>query len=417
MKRILSLLLGVAIVAAAWIYTFGLPVETDAERVAGAGSQQAAGARSGGGGPRGGGGPTVVTLADVEVSPFVDTFRSVGTAKAKANVRVESEVSGQVRQVHFGANEEVAAGDPLISLDDRVEQIALRSAMASLSEARSTLERYTTLRQANSGVVSAVAETEASTQLEIAEANLARAEYDLEQKTIRAPISGMLGLTDVEPGAFLGAGTSIVTITDQSVLTIEFGLPDRAAGIVEVGQTVRLTTGSLPGRVFQGVIEGFDRQIDSTTRTIKVRARVENPDGYMLPGMIFNVILDTQNEPLPSVSANAITWGRDGASVWVVENGVARSQSVAIRHRSEDRVWLDAELVAGQQIVVEGVQKMREGAEVGTAADMAAPRREAPTGSAGEAGAGAASAAESPRPARVASAEAAPGASAEGSAN
>lgn len=125
-------------------------------------------------------------------------------------------------------------------------------------------------------------------------------------------------------------------------------------------------TASLPGRVFEGIVEGFERQIDSTTRTIKVRAMVDNAEGLMLPGMIFNVVLSRENAPLPSVPAVALTWSREGASVWVVEDGKAQTVSAAIRHRANDTVWLEADLKPGQQVVVEGVQKLREGAAVVT---------------------------------------------------
>ena len=357
-KQFLSILIGAAIVAAAWVATFGNPLETGQPAEVARASQP--------GQPRAGraGVGTMVTVAPVVVEPYNDVFRSVGTARAKSSVTVETEVSGQVTEIHFGPNQKIAAGAPLLSLDDELERIAVRAVEASLAQARATQERYETLRQANSGAITAVSLTEAITAVEIAEAELARAQYDLAQKTVRAPISGILGLTDVEQGDVLATGAEVVTITDQSALTIEFGLPDRAASALEVGQPVRLSTGSLPGRVFEGLVAGYDGQIDSTTRTIKVRARVDNAAGLMLPGMIFNAMLFPENPPLPRVPANAITWGRDGASVWLVEEGRAQRVGVAIRHRQNDMVWLDAALADGALVVVEGVQKLRPGAEV-----------------------------------------------------
>ncbi|WP_165929179.1 efflux RND transporter periplasmic adaptor subunit [Shimia isoporae] len=330
-----------------------------------------------------GGKKTIVTTFEVKAEAFTDSFRSVGTAKAKANVMVESETAGRVTEVHFGPNQLIQAGAPLVTIEDRVEQIALRSAKANLAEARATLKRYDTLREAGSGAVSAVSVTEAGTQVEIAEAAVERAEYDLDLKTIRAPISGTLGLTDVEPGMYLGLASEIVKITDQTYLSVEFGLPDRASGIVQVGQTVWLTTGSLPGRVFEGTVDGFDGQIDSTTRTIKVRAGIENAQGLMLPGMVFNVILDDQNAPLPVVPANAITWSRQGAAVWTVKNGKAEPVLVSIRHRENDRVWLNGDLPDGTSVIVEGVQKVRQGEEV-TTKELVDARRKSQTSQDGD---------------------------------
>ncbi|MGR3714385.1 MAG: efflux RND transporter periplasmic adaptor subunit [Shimia sp.] len=361
-------LISAAIVAAAWFYTFGLPWQSNADDplASAATAGQPAGEQRGAGPNSRGGTATIVTMTTITAEPFTDAFRSVGTAKAKANVTVESETAGKVTDVHFGANQQIVAGDPLISIEDRVEQIALRAARANLSEARATLKRCDTLRQSGSGVISDVTVTEASTQVEIAEAALDRAEYDLTRKTIRAPISRTLGLTDIEVGMYLGVASQIVAITDQSYLTVEFGLPDRAAGIVKVRQMVRLSTNSLPGQVFVASVEWFDGQIDSTTRTIKVRARVDNEDGVMLPGMVFNVTLDDKNPPLPVVPANAITWSLDGAAVWVAKNNKAKIVPVAIRHREADRVWMTGDLPDGTLVIVEGVQKLREDAVVTT---------------------------------------------------
>lgn len=372
MKKLMIILAAVGVVGAAWVFTFGLPFgDTTSDPT----PQQATSSRPAGQGPAGRGeAVTIVTLQEVEAEAFTDNFRSVGTAKAKANVIVETETAGKVTNIHFGPNQRVEKGAPLVTLEDRVEQIALRSARANLAEAESTLARYETLRRTGSGAVSAVSVTEANTQLEIAAAALERAEYDLSLKTILAPISGTLGLTDVEPGMYLGTASEIVKITDQSSLTVEFGLPDRAAGIVQVGQKIWLTTGSLPGYVFEGAVEGFDGQIDSTTRTIKVRAQVDNINGQLLPGMVFQVIMADENDPLPVVPANAITWSREGAAVWIANDGKAEAVLVTIRHRENDRVWLNADLPDGTQVIVEGVQKVRSGESVATAEQVAARR-------------------------------------------
>ncbi len=373
MKKLLTVLAAVTVIGAAWVFSFGAPWSgTDTQPAAGQGP---ASERAGVGPKKLGVGATIVTLQEVKATAFTDNFRSVGTAKAKANVIVETETAGKVTNIHFGANQKIEKDDPLVTLESRVEQIALRSAHANLAEAEATLARYETLRRSGSGAVSAVSVTEANTKVEIAAAAVERAEYDLSLKTILAPISGTLGLTDVEPGMYLGATSQIVKITDQSSLTVEFGLPDRAAGIVQVGQSVWLTTGSLQGHVFEGAVEGFDGQIDSTTRTIKVRTQVDNPAGQLLPGMVFQMVMADENAPLPVVPANAITWSREGAAVWIARDGKAEAVLVTIRHRENDRVWLNGDLPDGTQGIVEGVQKVRAGEVVATAEEVAAQRK------------------------------------------
>lgn len=355
MNTYLQTILTIALLIAAWLFTFGLP-----ENIALEFSKKESEVPQKTGGPR----VIQVETSNVEVSPFVEAFRSIGTAKAMAQVSVSSDITGHVVQVHFGANHKVKAGDALVSLESELEQIALRTAKASMIDAKSTLQRYLSLQSNQSGSVTEATMTNAKTQLELAQANLAKAKYDLAQRTIRAPISGTLGLTDVEPGYYLAIGSHIVTITDQSRLIVEFGLSDRAAGLLDVGQSVQLETSSALGKEFDGTIEGFDGSIDATTRTIKVRAGMDNSHGSLLPGMIFTVTLAYSADPLPKIPAKAITWSREGASVWLVENGKVSSKPLVIRHRQNSMVWIDADIKEGEQIVVEGVQKLWKDADV-----------------------------------------------------
>ena len=380
MNRFISLLIACVIVGGAWIWTFGPPLGGDT-----ATSDPTTPATAGPGRP-GGMGATLVTLAEVTQDPYVETFRSIGTAKARANVNVNvtSEVSGRVTAVHFTDTAEVAAGDTLVSLNPQVEEIARSTARANLDEAQSTLDRLSQLQRSGSAAVTAVSVTEAETQVALATANLARAEYDLSQKTIQAPISGVLDLSDIEVGAYLTANSPVVRIMDQSQLRIEFGLPDRASSFVNLGQVARLVTTSLPGQIFEAEVTGFDGLIDSTTQTIKVRATIDNPEGKLLPGMIFSVSIAQPNEALPKLPAAALTWTRDGASVWRVDGGsdgtMVTRVPITLRHRANDMVWVEAELPAGSKVVVEGVQKLREGGQV-TTADQAMARRPAAEGS------------------------------------
>ena len=337
MNRFISLLIACVIVGGAWVWTFGPPLGGDT-----ATSDPTTPAAAGRPGRPGGMGATLVALAEVTPEPYVETFRSIGTAKARANVNVTSEVSGRVTAVHFTDTADVAAGDTLVSLNPQVEEIALSTARANLAEAQSTLDRLSQLQRSGSAAVTAVSVTEAETQVAIASANLARAEYDLSQKTIQTPISGVLGLSDIEVGAYLTANSPVVRIIDQSQLRIEFGLPDRASSFVQLGQVARLVTTSLPGQIFEAEVTGFDGLIDSTTQTIKVRATIDNPEGKLLPGMIFSVSIAQPNEALPKLPAAALTWTRDGASVWRVDGGpdgtMVTRVPITLRHRANDIV-------------------------------------------------------------------------------
>jgi len=371
-KHLVSLLLAGALIAGAYILTFGNPFETANASASGGGATAGAagGGQQPGRGPggRGGSRAAVVTLAEVELAPYSDTFRAVGTIEAATRVTVKSEVSGQVTAIDIQPNAQVEAGDVLVQLDSRAAELDLASAEAQLAEAQDTLTRYETLRSGNSSAVSAVALQEARTAAKLAEVAVGRARYELERRTITAPISGSVGLTDVEVGSVLDTGIEIATLSDTSAVLIDFDLPDRAAGVLEPGMGVRLTLPSMHGRVFQGEVAAFDNRIDAQTRLIRVKARIGNDDARLIPGAIANVTVGRESAPLPRVPALSVTWSREGASVWVAEDGSVRAVPVTIAHRLDDTLWVEGALAAGDRVVVEGAQNMRPGVSVTTGA-------------------------------------------------
>jgi len=203
-------------------------------------------------------------------SPFIKTYRSVGIAETEASVDVENEVSGRVMHVNFSPNQHITSGTSIVALDDQLERIQLRSAKANLSKARESYQRLKSLKKKNSGGVTDLEWLEAQTLVEIAETEVDKVDYELSLKTIKAPISGTLGLSDVKVGAFLPAGSKIVTISDRENLSISLGFPERAASFIKVDKPVNLRTHALAGRVIKGLIEGYEEHIDNQTQTVKV---------------------------------------------------------------------------------------------------------------------------------------------------
>lgn len=350
MKQAFSAILAVAIIAGVWFVTFGrLDVTRQSQNDGEFEAQEHA---------------TTVVFGTVEMSSYTEEFRAIGTAKAVENVVVVAEVAGRIEQLHAAGSTEIKEGAPLVTLEHNVQRINAQIAQTRLQQARDTLERYQRLQSGSSGSVSDVAVREASTALAIAEGELALAREELEQRVIRAPISGRLGLIDLERGGSLSVGSPIVTIDNTEQMIVEFELPERAVPLLTVGRAVSLRTPLLRGRPLDGEITAFDSRLDPVTRTITVRARVDNAGGLLWPGMTLNVVLTRQSAPMPSVPAMAIMWTRDGAQVWRVDDGLAVPVPVVLRTRIDDTVWVEGDLKEGAQIVVEGVQKLRVNAPV-----------------------------------------------------
>lgn len=362
MKNFVSAILAIIIIAGVWFVTFGResanPVQD--ERASGAMAEA-----------------TTVVFGTVELSSFNDEFRAIGTARAVENVIVLADVAGRIEDISASHTSLIKEGEPLIVLEQNVQRINAQIAQSKLQQARDTMDRYEALQSGSGAAISRVAVREASTALAIAEAELALANEELDRRVIRAPISGRLGLIDLERGGSLAIGDRVVTIDNTESMTVEFEMPERAVPLLAVGRVVSLHTSLLRGRPLEGKITAFDSRLDPITRTVTVRAQVDNSDGLLWPGMTLNVLVTQLSPPLPTVPAMAVTWTRDGARVWRVDDGMAVPVPVVVRRRIDDTVWLEGELDIGDQIVVEGVQKLRKGSAV-TEPRFAASMQEQP---------------------------------------
>jgi len=376
MKKILSLIASLAIVAGAYVWSFGVPDALSSGTRNEAPVTQALGGPGGPGGPRGGG-ATAVVLTSLEVQPFEDAFRAIGSSEAVQSATVTADVSGRIVEVNLTPNAKVMQGDVLMQLDARAATLSLETAQSELDQAADTVARYERLQQAGNLTITDVALSEARLAHHLAEVTVAQAELALEDLTIRAPITGKIGLSDVNVGDYLTANTPIVTIDNASALLVEFELPERSVSFLSLGRDVTLETPSLTGRFFEGAIKSFDSRIDDVTRSVTVQARVENPDETLWPGMTFTARLSNLSDPLLVVPTTAITWSRDGASIWFEDEGKAQSVPVTILHRRDESVWLDADLPAGTMIVAEGAHKLSSGAAITDAnADLQQPDQE-----------------------------------------
>lgn len=370
-----TIVLSVAILAGAYIFAFGLPVSVASLIGGPVGTEDSAGAdatgpgkggRSGNvppGGRRGGTATTVVT-APLEMRPYVSVLSAIGSAQAHRSVSVSSTAAGEVIETNLSANRQVEAGDVLVRIDSRTENLDLQIAEAELAQAKATVSRYESLQATGNSTVTNVALSDARLAQQLAEAAVGLAQVALDDRTIRAPISGTLGLSSIEVGDTLATDTAIATIDDAEVLIVEFEVPERAIGLLADVEDVLASTPTFTGRVFDGKITSFDSRIDSVTRSVTVEARIENPDGLLWPGMTFAVRLEHESAPLRAVPSTAVTWSRTGSAVWADMDGTAERIPVTILFRRNDTVWIDGEIAEGTSVVTEGAQKLRPGARI-----------------------------------------------------
>lgn len=320
-----------------------------------------------------GGGAARVVVAEVEDRVKVDRITAIGDGRAQRSVTVRSEAVGLITEVPVSADRRVEKGALMVRLDGAAERIALERAELVLRDARVDNERVRQL--GGSGAITEVREREVELALRTAELDVRQAQFDLDQREVRAPIAGIVGILDIEAGDRVAAQDVLGVITDRSSILIDFRIPERVIGEVEVGMAVEVTPLGLRDLTLQGRISAIDNVVDRASRTLRVQARVDNDDDRLRAGMAFSVALTLPGDTLLALDPLALQWSSDGSFVWAIRDGKALSVPVRIVQRDSDAVLVEAELAAGDRIVTEGVQSLRPGAEVEIAGGGAAEAR------------------------------------------
>ena len=220
--------------------------------------------------------------------------------------------------------------------------MALEKAKIALDTAQSALDRAQQLAKSNN--ITTVALTDARTAQKNAEIGLKAAQNDLAKRTIKAPFAGIIGLTDIAVGDLISSSKAIATLDDMSKVTVAFDVPERASGLVAVGQPVTASTEALAGKIFKGTISAVDNRVDPVARTLKVEATLPNDASDLKPGMALIVAMSFPGEPHPSVPSLAVQWDRSGAYVWKIADGSAHRTAVQILGRRSGSVIVSGEL-------------------------------------------------------------------------
>jgi multidrug efflux system membrane fusion protein len=397
----------IAVAALAWYLTHrpaeapgGAAFAAGGPRGAASGGQDGAGGGPGGPGGAGARGaargapPSTVGIATATHADLPVVLDALGTVTPLVTVTVRPQVSGQITQVLFREGQIVSKGQLLVTIDPRPFEIALQQAIgarqrdeAQLENAKVQLQRYQTLLNQDS-IARQDVDTQAATvkQLEgtivIDRANEGTARLNLGYSRIVAPIAGRVGLRPIDVGNYIGAGDTngVAVLTQLAPIDVEFAVPqDR---IPEVQASVAAGA-KLPVAAFDrtrtkkladGLFTTLDNQVDVQTGTVKAKARFANADTALFPNQFVNVRLVLRSvEGAVVVPVTAIRQGPNGDFVYVlnddrtvsvrpVERGVATNDVIAVAKG----------LAAGERVVTEGGDRLRDGARVQLASDRPA---------------------------------------------
>ena len=330
--------------------------------------------------------PESVTSAKVEASQWESSRSAVGTLVAVRAVTVASEVPGLVRRIGFDSGAVVRRGEVLVELDASTEQAQLTAAKADAELARATLERSRTLRASD---YSSAAELDASdARAKQTVANVAMLQATIAKKTIRAPFDGRVAIRQVELGQVLSPGTLIASLQSIQPIHVDFWLPQQALTDLAPGMKVRLRTYVFPQHSWEGAVTTINPEVDVSTRNVRVRGTLPNPDGRLRPGMFANVdVISPEKRPVLVIPATAVIYAPYGDSVFALEEKkdpagqatlVARQKFVRLGERRGDLVAVVSGLTTGETVVSSGAFKLRNGATVVVRNDLAPSAELAP---------------------------------------
>jgi membrane fusion protein, multidrug efflux system len=305
------------------------------------------------------GGATRVLVEPLAFAEDRVVVRAVGTGDALKSAAIHPSVSGEVTDILFSADRPVKKGAVLVRLDDQHQRLAVRLTQVTLRKARRDLSRLKKLTA--SGHASRARLDTAQTELESAQIHYSQAKADLADRSVIAPFAGVIGLTEINIGDRVTDDTMIATLDDRSTILVDFDIPEDYAARLQLGDTVMVRPSTTPGKQIKGAIYAMASRIRATSRSLRVRARIPNPDDAIRPGTSFEVELAFIGKPYPRVREVAVMWSRDGAYLWRANAMKAEQIFVKLVRRDSGHILVDGPLQIGDLVVVEGVQGLRAG--------------------------------------------------------
>ena len=311
---------------------------------------------------RGGGSAPLVVAQPVTIGTVNDRLSAIGSGDAFQSVTVMPQVAGTLSEIAIISGQEVTKGQVIARLENVEQVIARDQAQVALKSATEKAQLYSNLKS----TISRIDAFEADIAVETAKLALNTAELNLKRREIIAPIDGVAGIITVNAGDNVTTTTTIVTLDDRSEILVDFWVPERFAPIIKVGQPVEATAVARPAGLYRGSVEAVDNRIDEASRTLHIRAKIANENDDLRAGMSFTVTMTFAGEAFPSVDPLAVQWDSDGAYVWRIVEDKAEKVRLRIVQRNPDAVLVEADLKAGDLVITEGVQRVREGGAVRT---------------------------------------------------
>ncbi len=316
--------------------------------------------------------PAVATATAVESSWQAHT-QAVGSLRAVKGADLAAQASGVVDQISFESGNDVQKGALLLRLrpNDDLAKLAQLEATATLYD--QTLKRDQE-QLAAQAISQATVDTDVA-NLKSAKAQVIAQQALIDEKVVRAPFAGRLGIRQIDEGQYLTAGTTVVTLQQLDPIYADFYLPQQELASIKRGETVSAHVDAYPGVSFPGTITSINSKVDATSRNVQVRASFPNADKRLIPGMYATVEIDKGDaRNLVTLPQTAISYNPYGDVVYVVakagaddkggEKLVVQQRFVKLGPTRGDQVAVESGVAAGDVVVTAGQMKLHNGSVV-----------------------------------------------------
>jgi membrane fusion protein (multidrug efflux system) len=330
--------------------------------------------------------PETISSAVAHEENWPETLPAIGSVSAAQGVMVSPEIAGTVSEIAFESGAVVKQGDLLVRLNTASEEAQLQAAVAQVELARLNAERARQLRADKTVSQSELDSAEATLKQDQANADSIRATID--KKTIRAPFAGRLGIRLVNLGEQLEAGKGIVSLQSSSPMFVDFSLPQQNLSQLATGLKVTAMTDAYPDKKFGGEVAAINPDLDSVSRSIRVRAKFENTDELLRGGMFVRVeVILPDEKPALVIPSTALLSAPYGDSIFVVyaptnsgaSNLVVQQKFIRTGRSHGDFVSVESGLKAGEKVATAGIFKLRSGMPVVENNALAPEASETPT--------------------------------------
>ena len=299
----------------------------------------------------------------VQILKVQDDVSAVGSLLAEESVIIRPEIDGRIVGLHFQEGQAVTAGTRLVTIGSTEYEAQTAGQRAALKTEEQRLVRTKELYEQK--FVSKDA-------LDVQVGNVARlkahvdeAESRTAKTVIRAPFSGILGLRQVSPGAYVKAGSDIVRLENVSSIKVDFRIPENYLSKIRPNQEIAVKLDAYPGEAFTGRVYAVEPVVDERTRTIAMRARIPNKGFKLKPGMFVRVAVTLDSRPNAVIIPEEAIWPQGKSSfVYRVVDGKAALTKVEIGNRSPGSVEILKGLAANDVVITDGQMKLKDGAPV-----------------------------------------------------